>query len=324
MPTTDAQSTPPHAGPSGLLVIDKPAGPTSMAICAGVRARLRRGGAPKRIRVGHGGALDPFATGVLVLMIGKATRLCDRVMAGEKEYVAEVDLSATSTTDDPEGERTSVLPPRIPTEADVRRSAAGLVGRIMQRPPAYSAIHVAGRRAYQLARAGRPPELPARPVIVHGIVVEAYEWPRLVLRVRSGKGVYIRSLARDLGAAMGCGGMLTALRRTRVGPFAIDQARTPGSLPDPLHEADLLPVPALPIDEAGLRREAVAAAGALAEAGVAELTLERADGTREVLRTRETDLPGVIVSHAAGAILRAPGWEVVVGPEGVRVRRGGA
>ncbi len=308
--------------PNGLIVIDKPAGPTSMAICAGIRARLRRGGAPKRVRVGHGGTLDPFATGVLVVMVGKATRLCDRVMAGEKEYVAEADLAATSATDDPEGARTPVPIARIPTEADVRRAASGFHGRIMQKPPAYSAIKVGGRRAYDLARAGRPPELPARPVVVHEIAIEAYHWPILKLRVRCGKGVYIRSLARDLGAALGCGGMLTSLRRTRVGPFTIDQARPPGSLPDPLREEHLLPVPPLAVDEATLRREAAAAAGALAEAGVADLVLERPNGTWVVLRSRETDLPGVIVAHAAGATLRASGWEVVVGPEGVRVRRG--
>lgn len=229
--------------PTGLLVIDKPVGLTSMDVCARVRSRLRRGGAPKRIKVGHGGTLDPFATGVLVVLVGKATPLCDKIMIGEKGYRAVCDLSANSTTDDPEGEKTVVEVATPPTEEMVRAAAAKLVGTIMQRPPAFSAIHVNGRRAYEMARAGEIVELPARPVQVHELTVVRYAWPEVELFIRCGKGTYIRSLARDLGASLGVGGMLTALRRTRVGRFEIGQARVLAELPDPMGQSDLLLVP---------------------------------------------------------------------------------
>lgn len=241
--------------PSGILIVDKPKGFTSMDVCAKVRGRLRRGGAPKRVKVGHGGTLDPMATGLLVLLIGKATTLCDAIMAGVKEYDAEIDLSRRSTTDDAEGEVTpnpcclteGFVPP---DDAAVRALLPRFVGTIMQRPPAFSALNVGGVRAYALARKGRPPELPARPVLVHEIELTSYAWPIARVRVVCGKGTYIRSLARDLGAALlgssgndSAGGMLTALRRTRVGRYSIADALTFESIPDPLREGDLRPIP---------------------------------------------------------------------------------
>lgn len=219
---------------TGILVIDKPTGRTSMDVCRAVRRRLIAGGAPKRIKVGHGGTLDPLATGVLVVLIGRATRLCDRIMAGEKRYTAEVDLSRTSTTDDEEGEATTIDVPHPPSRADIENSLRGFVGRIMQRPPAYSAMKVGGRRAYKLARAGGQVRLEPRPVEIHEIAVVDYQWPRLVLDIRCGKGTYIRSLARDLGEALGTGGMLGALRRTRVGPHRVEDATSLDDLPDAL------------------------------------------------------------------------------------------
>jgi len=215
-----------------LLIIDKPAGVSSFAVCREVRRRT--GGA----KVGHAGALDPFATGVLVLALGNATRAVPRLMAMDKRYTATADLSRFSTTDDPEGEITPVeaAPPPI---AAVRAALNDLTGAIMQRPPIYSAVHVDGRRAYRLARAGeladRPP---ARRVVVHTIEMVSYDWPALALDVRCGKGVYIRSLARDLGERLGVGGMLTALRRTAVGPFTLDRAVALESV----HE-DVSPIP---------------------------------------------------------------------------------
>ncbi len=238
---SQANTPPLPAGPIGLLVIDKEPGFTSMDVCAIIRGRLRRGGAPKRVKVGHGGTLDPLATGVLVVLVGKATKRCDEIMAGEKEYDAEIDLAHRSTTDDAEGERTEVLPPRPPAAEELRAHAQALTGRIMQVPPAFSAVKVGGRRAYAQARKGHEVVIEPRPVDVHQFEILEYAWPRARVRVRCGKGTYIRSLARDLGSRLGGGGMLTSLRRTRVGTFTIADARKLGELPDPLTQRDLSP-----------------------------------------------------------------------------------
>ncbi|MBI1190141.1 MAG: tRNA pseudouridine(55) synthase TruB [Tepidisphaera sp.] len=225
--------------PAGVLVVDKDKGFTSMDVCAIVRTRFRRGGAPKRLKVGHAGTLDPMATGVLVVLVGKATRLSDRMMLGEKEYLAEVDLSRRSDTDDVEGRVEDVAVANPPDEAAVRAALAGFVGEIMQKPPAFSALKVGGKRSYDLARAGKAVELAARPVVIHECRLEAYAWPLAKVWVRCGKGTYIRSLARDVGTALGCGGMLTALRRTRVGAWTEAMARRIDTLPDVMTQADL-------------------------------------------------------------------------------------
>jgi len=227
---------------SGILVIDKPESLTSMTVCRAVKRKLIAGGAPKKVKVGHGGTLDPLATGVVVVLVGKATKLCDRVMSGRKAYLAGIDLSRTSTTDDREGDLTDVPVERPPTREQVEAAAATFVGTIQQRPPMHSAIWVDGRRSYHLARSGKGEELPARPVVVHSIRVAEYAWPRVDLHVECGKGTYIRSLARDLGASLGCGGMLVSLRRTRVGEFTIDHAAPLDSLPEQLTQADLMDV----------------------------------------------------------------------------------
>lgn len=229
---------------NGLLVVDKPVGPSSMAVCARVRGALRAGGAPKRVKVGHGGTLDPLASGVLVVLCGKATPLCDRVMAGAKRYQTRVDLSAFSTTDDREGERAEVEVRNPPSEAQVRDAVAKFVGNIMQRPPAFSAMKVGGKRAYALARKGEVVQLEPRPVFIEAIDVLGYAWPYVDLDVRCGKGVYIRSLARDLGVALGTGGTLAALRRTAVGAFTIDMATPMSGLQRSMTQADLLSVEA--------------------------------------------------------------------------------
>jgi tRNA pseudouridine55 synthase len=226
-----------------LLLIDKCEGFTSMDVCAILRTRLRRGGAPKRLKVGHGGTLDPMATGLLVVMVGASTRLCESVMAGEKEYEASVDLARVSSTDDREGEVRDVHPDAIPSCERVEEALRALTGEIEQRPPAFSAIKVGGRRAYDVARGGGEVALPARKVLVHEITIHSYTWPRLDIHVRCGKGVYIRSLARDLGPLLGCGGMLTGLRRTRVGGWSVSRARRLDELPDTLTQSDLLDEP---------------------------------------------------------------------------------
>jgi tRNA pseudouridine55 synthase len=203
----------------GLLVIDKPVGISSRdavdrALCW----------FPRRTRLGHTGTLDPLAGGVLVLCVGDATRLTKYVQAMTKTYVADVTLGARSPTDDAEGPITPVTVGRPPDRAAVEAVLRSFVGEIEQTPPAYSAAKVAGRRAYELARRGSDVELAPRTVRIDGIEMVDFDYPRLRIGVRCGKGTYIRSLARDAGERLGCGAYLTALRRTRVGPFAADDA----------------------------------------------------------------------------------------------------
>jgi tRNA pseudouridine55 synthase len=205
----------------GIINLDKPAGMTSARVVDAAKRLLPRG-----TKVGHAGTLDPFATGVLLLLVGRATKSCERLMDEPKQYETTVKLGATTETDDVESAETPVAgaAPQLPERvaAEVRK----LVGDILQRPPAYSAMKVDGRRAYDLARKGKAVALEARPVRVYDIAVLEYAWPLLRLRVDCGRGTYVRSLARDLGEALGVGGYLTQLRRTRVGPFAAETAVT--------------------------------------------------------------------------------------------------
>jgi tRNA pseudouridine55 synthase len=228
----------------GVLAVDKPPGPTSMRVCAAVRARLRRGGAPKRVKVGHGGTLDPLATGVLVVLIGAATRRQAQVMAGGKRYLAEIDLAHRSPTDDAEGPIETIACEPVSRE-QTDRSLRAFVGDIMQHPPAFSAVKIEGRRAYSLAREGpAEPIIPrARQVRIDSVEILAFAWPIVTVEILCGKGTYIRSIARDLGAALGTGGMLRALRRTAVGPWTIERCVRLDELPDTLTQADLSPWP---------------------------------------------------------------------------------
>ena len=234
----------------GVIVIDKPLGLSSMQVCAIVRGKLKAGGAPKRVKVGHGGTLDPLASGVLVVLIGKATKRCDQVMVGVKQYETTIDLSRLSDTDDLEGEMQDVPVDREPTIEEVRDACAKWTGDVMQSPPAYSAIKVNGQRAYAMARRGETVELAPRPIRIDDIEIVSYDWPTLVIRVTCGKGTYIRSLGRDIGSEMGAGGVLTALRRTWVGRFSIEDAVTLEQLPDPMDPWSLSLDPAL-FEDAG-------------------------------------------------------------------------
>ena len=241
MTDTNAQ---PYTDPlAGIMLIDKPVGPTSMRLCSLVRAKLVGAGAPKRVKVGHGGTLDPLASGLMVILVGPATKLCDQIMVGEKGYLATIDLANTSPTDDLESEPIPAEIDRPVTRAQIESALPAFTGRIMQAPPAHSAMKVDGKRAYELARAGKLDTLEKRPVEIHELAIETYEWPILELRVRCGKGTYIRSLARDLGRALDAGGMLAGLRRTRIGRFAVDGARTPDDLPRTLVQSDLELIP---------------------------------------------------------------------------------
>lgn len=215
----------------GVIVMDKPEGAGSAGMCRLVKGRLRTGGAPKKVKVGHGGTLDPLATGVVVVLVGKATKMSDAVMAGDKRYLAGVDLSAFTPSFDRETEREPVDVAVPPTIERVREAVTEFVGDIEQVPPAYSALWIDGQRAYHLVRAGKAPEMKARPAVVHSIEVLAYHWPIVTLDIRCGKGVYIRSIARDLGVTLGTGGTLMWLRRTQVGRWTIREAISPESLP---------------------------------------------------------------------------------------------
>jgi len=224
------------AGVAGILVIDKPAGRSSMAVVAEVRRRA--GG----VRTGHAGTLDPLATGVLVLGLGAATKQIDVFMGTDKAYRTRIDLSAFTTTDDREGEREQVEVSEPPEQAAIEAALEPFRGTIQQAPPAYSAIKVGGKRAYRLARGGAPPEIPPRTVIVHSLRLMSYDWPIVELSLRCGKGFYVRSLARDLGRALGTGGHCVEIRRTAVGPFTLADAITLDALPAPLTQAALLPL----------------------------------------------------------------------------------
>lgn len=230
------QSTPLSPPLCGIVLVDKPYRLSSTSVVRVVKRRLMNSGLPKSIKVGHGGTLDPLASGLMVILVGKATKLCDQIMAGRKRYVAEVDLSRFSTTEDLEGEFTAVEVGAggPPTREMIAGVLGAFVGTIMQRPPHHSAVWIDGRRAYDIARSGQTPEVQARPVEIQGIEILAYEWPILKIDVRSGKGTYIRSLARDVGVALGTGGMLVSLVRTEVAPFTLEQAMKLDDVPDPM------------------------------------------------------------------------------------------
>lgn len=205
--------------PNGIINIDKPAGVSSARVVARVKRLLPRG-----VKIGHAGTLDPFATGVLLLLVGKGTKLCERLMSEPKQYVAIVKLGATTETLDPESPEMvtpGVAPlPREPVEQVLPR----FVGEIEQMPPAYSALKIGGRPAYELARKGEAVELKSRRVVVYGIELLKYEWPLVELKIDCGRGTYVRSIARDVGEALGVGGYLAALRRTKVGAFTAEAA----------------------------------------------------------------------------------------------------
>jgi tRNA pseudouridine55 synthase len=201
----------------GLLIIDKPPGMTSRDVVNRIQRLLPRG-----TKIGHTGTLDPLASGVLVLCIGKATKLADSIQALGKTYEARIRLGAASDTDDADGEIVIRDVAEPPSREAIEARLAGFVGSIEQTPPAYSAVKVGGRRAYTLARKGQNVELKPRTVRVDAIEVIKYDWPWLDLKIDCGKGTYIRSIARDLGIALGVGGMIETLRRTKVGPYTID------------------------------------------------------------------------------------------------------
>jgi tRNA pseudouridine55 synthase len=204
----------------GLLNLHKPSGVTSRRVVDQVQRLVRPA------KVGHAGTLDPLASGVLVLGLGPATRLVEYVQQMPKRYRAEFLLGRTSTTEDIEGEMTLLDAPP-PSREQLERAAVSLTGAIDQRPPAYSALKVSGKRAYALARAGHEVELSARPIHVHRIDIVRYEYPELCLDIQCGSGTYVRSLGRDLADQAGSGAVMSSLVRTAIGPFTLDTAIRP-------------------------------------------------------------------------------------------------
>lgn len=208
----------PGASRSGILAVEKGPGVTSFQVVAHLRRLLR---APK---VGHGGTLDPDATGLLPILIGEATKLTPFLTGLDKEYVATARLGLTTDTQDVSGRVLTTLPVPALDEAAVGAALARFVGEIEQIPPMYSALHHEGRRLYELAREGTEVERAPRRVTVHAITLESVALPELTFRVRCGKGTYVRTLAADLGAALGTGAALARLVRTRVGPYRLEDA----------------------------------------------------------------------------------------------------
>lgn len=233
---------------SGILLVDKPQGVTSHDVVA--RARRLLG----TRKVGHAGTLDPMATGLLLLGVDSATRLLTYLVGLDKEYTATILLGVATDTDDAEGEVVARIDASHVTDAAIASGIAALTGAIEQVPSSFSAIKVDGRRAYDRARAGEQVELAARPVTVHAFELLASRRTgtgiELDVRVACSSGTYVRALARDLGAGLGVGGHLTALRRTRVGPFLVADAV---ELPDPRVDPEAAAPPLLDPAEVAAR-----------------------------------------------------------------------
>lgn len=241
----------------GFLNIDKPAGMTSHDVVA----KVRRLAGQKR--VGHGGTLDPAATGILPVALGEATRLVEYLVEGRKGYRAVIRLGSSTTTDDAEGEiiTEQAVPPL--SHADLVAAVQPFIGTIQQVPPMYSAIQVGGKRMYDLARQGKVVELESRTVEIDRIDVLDWQSPLVTLDIQCGKGTYIRAIARDLGATLGCGAHLATLRRTHVGPLSLATAvPLQALLDDPTHVADHLlasetavaDLPRIDVDESDMSR----------------------------------------------------------------------
>lgn len=263
-----------------ILLVDKPAGMSSFAVVARVRRKLSeaagvvevkgKDGAVrqkrKKVKVGHTGTLDPFATGLLILLVGKGTKRAGEFLKLDKEYVTTIRLGMVSTTGDIEGQimpfssnlRSGLATPvftgslplssrqrpakflkselndandstsvvdTIPSREEVGEAVARFVGEVEQRVPAYSAVKINGQRAYKLAREGKEVEMPVRKVRIYEIEILRYEWPELEIRCKVSSGTYIRALGEDIGKALGVGGYLTALRRTQVGKYRVEDAK---------------------------------------------------------------------------------------------------
>ncbi len=226
---------------TGVIPVDKPPGITSRKV---VNVVARAAGMKA---VGHAGTLDPLASGVVVVCLGHATKLVDHLHAQAKAYSATFLLGRSSPSDDFETPIETEAEPYVPTRDEVEAAAGDFRGNILQRPCDYSAIHVDGKRAYRLARKGKPVEIEARPVRIERLDITAYQWPRLAVEIECSAGTFIRAIGRDLGVALGTRAVMESLRRTRVGPYDVDAAVALVSIePATLPAALLPPLTALP------------------------------------------------------------------------------
>ena len=204
-----------------IIYVDKPTGMTSFGAVARVRRILSQREGHK-VKVGHTGTLDPFATGLLILLAGKATKKAPELTKKDKVYEATIRLGETSTTGDPEGEITATGA-ELPSEEQVTEVLKQFTGKIEQRPPIFSAIKINGERAYKLARKGQEIEMPTRTVEIYSIEQISYSKPELQIRTHVSSGTYIRTLAEDIGKALGCGAYCSQLRRTQIADYKIDE-----------------------------------------------------------------------------------------------------
>lgn len=207
-----------------IILVDKPTGISSFGVVARVRRYLTKQ-AGHKIKVGHCGTLDPFATGLLILVSGKSTKRAGEFSGLDKEYEATIYLGARSSTGDPEGEIEQISD-RQPSLSEIKKVMSEFVGKITQTPPVFSAIKINGRRAYQLARQGREIDMPSRQVTIYDISIESYIYPYLIIKTKVSSGTYIRSLAQDIGEALGVGAYTTQLRRLSVGEYSVSEAKS--------------------------------------------------------------------------------------------------
>jgi tRNA pseudouridine55 synthase len=223
-----------------VLLFDKPLDWTSFDLVNKVRNMLCRKLGVKKLKVGHAGTLDPKATGLVIICTGKKTKNIDEIQAESKEYIATLKLGATTPSYDLESEEDEFFPTSHITLALIQEKIKGFIGEIDQVPPIFSAIKVNGKRAFDYARKGKELELNSRKITIYAITIEKFEIPELILRIQCGKGTYIRSLARDLGEALGSGAYLTGLVRTRIGEHQLEKSWSLENFEKNLIEAKLI------------------------------------------------------------------------------------
>ena len=208
----------------GVLLIDKPPDWTSHDVVAKIRKTLSQK-LGKKIKVGHAGTLDPMATGLLIILVGGYTKRAGEFLKLDKTYECELTLGKISTTGDADG-KISRISEEIPRQSAIKKVVAEFIGTIKQTPPAYSAIKIKGQAAYKLARAGRKLKMEPRVIKIHDLKIKSYQYPKLSFTAEVSSGTYIRSLAADIGARLGTGAYLSALRRTRIATFRLEDALT--------------------------------------------------------------------------------------------------
>ena len=207
-----------------IILVDKPADISSFGVVAKIRRELKDEFGHK-IKVGHTGTLDPFATGLLILLSGKMTKKSNEFLKLDKAYEAELKLGFASTTGDPEGEITEINTSLVPSLSEIQTVLDSFMGKLTQTPPRFSAIKINGERAYKLARKGADFEIPSREVEIYQIEILDYTYPSLKIRCHVSSGTYIRTLAEDIGKKLGTGAYLTALRRTKIGNYSVEDAK---------------------------------------------------------------------------------------------------